>query len=761
MPFGILLLWFWSVSAACENAAEIIREHWPHRPVVGLVLGSGWNRLVDTVSDPVTFDAGSLPGMPPSTATGHRGRFVCGMLSGLPVIVQDGRIHRYEGHDFATCARPVRLMAELGIRFLIVTNASGGVNPDYCPGDVMLIEDHINLMWGNPVAGCSQNSQGRQVLDMREPYDAELRDALMQAAARLNEPVRRGVYLALMGPSYETPAEYLMVRRLGADVVGMSTVPEVLAARQAGVRVLGLSIVANVFRPDDLEGTSGDAVVAQVADAAPRAGRLIEQLLAGMAAQADDGRRVAVVSEAAGSAGRPASARPATSATGSPAATAAVLTASGRGAVAVIRVTGDGTLVHQAIDARFRAANGRACGEQAVNRLCYGIWSERPGSDGEDVVVCRTGPGTVEIHCHGGPVPIRRILGHLAESRVPTVDWKCQVLPDDLIQQSTPWMSRVNDKAAGAGDAAGSGDDSRAAVIPAIDMECRDVLTRATTERTAMFLLTQAQGVLRKEVEQLLSAADRLCRKPDLNAPDSEQDLADAAEVVRRIQRLLSRAEFGIHLVEPWRVVLIGRPNVGKSTLLNALLGYSRAIVFDEPGTTRDIVTGETALDGWPILLTDTAGMRETGGSIEQEGIRRTRQSLRQADLVCVLFDSGTPWTQDNDSLLTEVTSTVAADRTVLIAHKADRPSPWPAAQLPEVLRVSSVSGQGIEELMALIPDRLIGAVPSMESPVPVTPRQVKLFQAAHDHAVRAHWAQVKNALAEIRDGYSPEEGGS
>lgn len=251
-------------------------------PSVGIILGSGLSSLGDSLTETVAIDGASIPHYPQATAPGHRGQLLLGKLAGLPVCLLDGRLHRYEGHEFDAIVYPVRLMIALGIRTLVVSNASGGVNENYRPGDLVILDDHINLMWGSPLRGTNIDQLGPRFPDMSCPYDPELTERAIQAATGEGIPVHRGVYLALSGPTYETPAEYRMARTLGADLVGMSTVPEVIAARHAGIRVLGISVVSNVFTVPqaDSAGTSGDDVIATVARVTPAVTRVVMSVLA-------------------------------------------------------------------------------------------------------------------------------------------------------------------------------------------------------------------------------------------------------------------------------------------------------------------------------------------------------------------------------------------------------------------------------------------------------------------------------------------------
>lgn len=216
------------------------------RPKVGLVLGSGLNFFAETaIADPRAVPYESLEGFPRSTVEGHAGRFVGGTVGSVPVLCMQGRFHFYEGYDLAQVTLPIRLMARLGVEVLILTNAAGGINADFTPGDLMLIEDHINFIGGNPLRGPNDDRFGPRFPDMTEAWDGELRSLALEVAAEQQTALRRGVYLAVSGPSFETPAEIRAFRALGADAVGMSTVPECIVARHAGMRVAGFSCITN------------------------------------------------------------------------------------------------------------------------------------------------------------------------------------------------------------------------------------------------------------------------------------------------------------------------------------------------------------------------------------------------------------------------------------------------------------------------------------------------------------------------------------
>ncbi len=257
-----------STVAATREAAEAIeRKLGPTRAPIGLVLGSGLGSLADRLENRRAIPYGEIPHFIASTVKGHAGELVAGHFQGHDVLVLSGRVHMYEGHSATRVALPIQVLGALGIDVLIVTNASGGVNPTFDPGDLMAISDHINLLGTSPLSGRNDARLGPRFLDMSVAYDEELRGLAKQAAARMGLTLREGVYAAVPGPSYETPAEIRMLQIIGADAVGMSTVPEVIAARHMGVRVLGLSCVAN-YAAGLAEGLLNHEEVATVAAAA-------------------------------------------------------------------------------------------------------------------------------------------------------------------------------------------------------------------------------------------------------------------------------------------------------------------------------------------------------------------------------------------------------------------------------------------------------------------------------------------------------------
>lgn len=229
-----------------KDIVEYIEEKLPEKPEIGLILGSGLGVLADRMEGAVRIPYRDIPHFPVSTVEGHAGELVSGRAAGRPVILMNGRFHLYEGYDAKTVALPVRVMRALGIRTLVVTNAAGGVNTSFEPGDLMLIEDHINLTFQSPLIGMNDDTLGPRFPDMTEAYSRRLREIAANTAEELGIKLVKGVYAGLLGPSYETPAEIRMLRTLGADAVGMSTVNEVIAARHLGMEVLGISCISNM-----------------------------------------------------------------------------------------------------------------------------------------------------------------------------------------------------------------------------------------------------------------------------------------------------------------------------------------------------------------------------------------------------------------------------------------------------------------------------------------------------------------------------------
>ncbi len=232
--------------AKIGEAAAHIASRCRMEPEIGLILGSGLGVVGDRLEEAVTIPYGDIPHFPVSTVEGHAGELALGLLEGRKVALLRGRFHLYEGYDAEQIALPIRVLKRLGVRTLLVTNAAGGINTSFVPGDLMLISDHLNLTGRNPLVGRNDDTLGTRFPDMSEAYSKRLRAVARETAAALGIPLREGVYAGLLGPSYETPAEIRMLRMLGADAVGMSTVTEVIAARHAGIEVLGISCISNM-----------------------------------------------------------------------------------------------------------------------------------------------------------------------------------------------------------------------------------------------------------------------------------------------------------------------------------------------------------------------------------------------------------------------------------------------------------------------------------------------------------------------------------
>jgi purine-nucleoside phosphorylase len=265
------------------RAVEAVRARWADAPEAAVILGTGLGGLAERMEVEASIPYDAIRGMPLSTVESHAGRLLCGSLAGRRVIAMQGRFHRYEGYALADVVFPVRLLRALGAPTLVVSNACGGMHPLWAPGDLMLIADHINLLGDNPLIGPNDDALGPRFPDMSEPYDAALRAIARAVAVRKGIALREGVYVAVAGPNLETRAEYRMLRALGADVVGMSTVPEVIVARHAGMRVLGLSIITDQCLPDALE----PATVEQIIAVARRAEPALADVVCGVLQQMD------------------------------------------------------------------------------------------------------------------------------------------------------------------------------------------------------------------------------------------------------------------------------------------------------------------------------------------------------------------------------------------------------------------------------------------------------------------------------------------
>ncbi|MGI9625909.1 MAG: purine-nucleoside phosphorylase [Longimicrobiales bacterium] len=268
-----------------REAVRAVREHTDHAPEVGVILGTGLGGLAEELPgsgpvDQVPYSA--LPHFPLSTVESHEGQLHFGTLGGRSAVVMQGRFHRYEGYSLQEVVFPVRVMGLLGVKTLVVSAACGGMNPLWNPGDLVLLEDHINLLGDNPLVGPNLDELGPRFPDMSEPYDRGLQEMALGVASEMKIPLRQGVYVSVHGPNLETRAEYRMLRAMGADVVGMSTVPEVIAARHMGMSVLGLAIITDQCLPDALEVADVSTIIATAMAAEPSLTALITQVVGGL-----------------------------------------------------------------------------------------------------------------------------------------------------------------------------------------------------------------------------------------------------------------------------------------------------------------------------------------------------------------------------------------------------------------------------------------------------------------------------------------------
>jgi purine-nucleoside phosphorylase len=260
-------------------AVKVLRQRWDKVPDVAVVLGTGLGALAEQIETEVIVDYADIPNFPLSTVESHAGRLLCGTLGGRTVVAMQGRFHRYEGYSLQQVTFPIRVLRALGASALVVSNACGGMNPLWAPGDLMLIADHINLLGDNPLIGPNDDSLGPRFPDMSDPYDAGLRAIAREVARTQGITLREGVYVAVQGPNLETRAEYRLLRQIGADVVGMSTVPEVIVAVHGGMKVLGLSIITDACLPDALKPAAVEDIIAVARKAEPQLTALVQGVL--------------------------------------------------------------------------------------------------------------------------------------------------------------------------------------------------------------------------------------------------------------------------------------------------------------------------------------------------------------------------------------------------------------------------------------------------------------------------------------------------
>jgi tRNA modification GTPase len=377
-----------------------------------------------------------------------------------------------------------------------------------------------------------------------------------------------------------------------------------------------------------------------------------------------------------------------------------VLTPAGRGAIAVVAASGPRALA--AIDAAFRAANGRGIAEQQKDRILFGHWTV--GSHREEVVVLRGNGDAVEIHCHGGAAAVARVVEALTANGCEQFNW-------------TEWLE--------------------AASADPIALEADVALAKATTGRTAALLLEQRHGALRHAIQQVRGALER----------------GEVAAADQRLSALRERSAFGLHLTEPWQVAIAGRPNVGKSSLINALVGYPRAIVFDQPGTTRDVLSADAAIDGWPVRLTDAAGIRATDDPLESEGVARACDQVRRADLLLWVLDAtmlADPSAAVDQARreLAEAAPGACCDANLLtIVNKVDLCPRGTYNNSEAVIYVSALTRCGLKELLAQVSQRLVPDSPAHGEAVPFTSRQAELLQRSRS-ALRS--GDLRAALATL-----------
>jgi tRNA modification GTPase len=372
--------------------------------------------------------------------------------------------------------------------------------------------------------------------------------------------------------------------------------------------------------------------------------------------------------------------------------TVSMLTPPGRGAVAMVTV--DGPRAVLLVEKFFRPIRGGGLSDRESQQIVYGRWGNEPG---EDVVVCRRSETQVEVHCHGGVSAVRRIIDDLAAAGATEQDWSA-------------WISRRESTP--------------------IQAAARQALANATTLRAAAILLDQYHGALEAAIRSIVELLDR----PD---PDSQAAAA--------VSELLARASLGLHLTEPWRVVIAGPPNVGKSSLINALLGFQRAIVFNLPGTTRDVVTAVTALDGWPVELSDTAGLRSSADPLELAGIERARRQAAAADCLLLVFDASQPWSEKDQQLVDDWPAAMVVHNKSDLG-RPDRSAPWG-------LPTSAINSKGIDRLTAAVLSRLITFDLSPGDAVPFTDEQIAGLKAAEKVLREGDFSVARSVLLALLAG--------
>lgn len=267
------------IRTQAAEAVEVIKSRWGSTPKLGMILGTGLGGLSDQIEVACRIPYEEIPHFPKSTAPSHAGQLVCGTLHGVPLVAMEGRFHYYEGYSLQEVTFPIRVMKALGADTLLVTSAVGGMNPQFKLADIIILEDHINLLPDNPLRGVNDDELGPRFPDMSEPYSRDLIEIAQRTALELGISAHKGVLVVVAGPNLETRAEYRMLRQMGADIVGMSTAPEIIVAKHAGMKTLGFSVVTDMCLPDALEEANIEKILAVAADGGAKLEKLISQLL--------------------------------------------------------------------------------------------------------------------------------------------------------------------------------------------------------------------------------------------------------------------------------------------------------------------------------------------------------------------------------------------------------------------------------------------------------------------------------------------------
>lgn len=376
---------------------------------------------------------------------------------------------------------------------------------------------------------------------------------------------------------------------------------------------------------------------------------------------------------------------------------ASVLTPPGRAAVATIQIRGSRAI--EAAERFFQPARGGSVRDYPFNRIVFGRWADDQHAIGEELVLCRPDADCVEVHCHGGRAATAAILADLGSMDVPSQKWSEMIGRESRTLEAAAWQAMIH----------------------------------APSERTAAILLDQHRGALR-------TAVDRVVDLIEAGQPDQAAD---------ELTSLLDHATVGRHLIKPWKVVLTGSPNVGKSSLINCLAGYQRAIVFDQPGTTRDVVTSRTAMDGWPVELADTAGLRPSDDEIERQGVQRAHQQADLADLVLLVSDDPTETASTRDGFVRQFPDHRSRP-CLLVRNKSDLASSRPRG---DGIRTSAITGEGIELLIEAIVSQLVPNPPLPGQAVPFLDEQTDACTRARAAIRSGETARAKQILTAVGAG--------